>query len=180
MPKSFPSSVVLMVMATLMGCAGPRIQPSLPEDRLPVLHDTDAVMSDGYVLPLTVWRPEGETRAVVLALHGMNDYRHAFANVGVHLAAAGIVTYAYDQRGFGETRWRGVWAGTERLIGDMETMAALIHARYPDRPLYLIIAERLGNGADRARSVGTRDHESLPAHVTVARRAHHAVARAHR
>jgi len=127
-----------MVMATLAGCAGPRIQPSLPNDRVPVLHETDAVMSDGYVLPLSVWRPDGETRAVVLALHGMNDYRHAFADVGVHLAAAGIVTYAYDQRGFGETQWRGVWAGTERLIRDMETMTALVHARYPDRPLYLL------------------------------------------
>jgi len=145
-----------MVIAMLVSCAGPRIQPSLPEDRVPVLHETDAVMSDGYVLPLTVWRPDGETRAVVLALHGMNDYRHAFADVGVHLAAAGIVTYAYDQRGFGETRWRGVWAGTERLIRDMETMAALIHARYPDRPLYLmgesmggaVLLAALHNGAE--------------------------------
>jgi acylglycerol lipase len=138
MPNKCSLSAVLMILATLMGCAGPRIQPSLPEDRVPILHETDAVMSDGYVLPLSVWRPAGEARAVVLALHGMNDYRHAFADVGVHLAAAGIVTYAYDQRGFGETRWRGVWAGTERLIRDMETMAALIHARYPDRPLYLM------------------------------------------
>jgi alpha-beta hydrolase superfamily lysophospholipase len=126
------------MMAVLMGCAGPRLQPSLPETRVPVLHATSAVMADGYVLPLSVWKPDGDIRAVVLALHGMNDYRHAFAGVGVHLAASGIATYAYDQRGFGETEWLGIWAGSERMVLDMETMAALIHARYPDVPLYLM------------------------------------------
>lgn len=138
MPDQCRVSAVLLMMAALMGCAGPRLQPSLPEDRVPVLHAASAIMSDGYVLPLSVWKPEGDIRAVVLALHGMNDYRHAFADVGVHLAASGIATYAYDQRGFGESEWRGVWAGTGRLILDMETMAALIHASYPDLPLYLL------------------------------------------
>ena len=131
MPDQCRVSVVLLMMAALMGCAGPRLQPSLPENRVPELNATSAVMADGYVLPLSVWKPEGKIRAVVLALHGMNDYRHAFADVGVHLAASGIATYAYDQRGFGETEWRGIWAGTERMVRDMQTMAALIHARYP-------------------------------------------------
>jgi len=126
------------MLAALVGCAEPRLQPSLPENRVPVLNATSAVMADGYVLPLSVWKPEADIRAVVLALHGMNDYRHAFADVGVHLAASGIATYAYDQRGFGETEWRGIWAGAERLVLDMETMAALLHARYPDVPLYLM------------------------------------------
>jgi acylglycerol lipase len=131
-------TVVLVMVAALVACVGPRLQPSLPENRVPALHETNALMSDGYVLPLSVWKPEGDIRAVVLALHGMNDYRHAFADVGIHLAASGIATYAYDQRGFGETEWRGLWAGTQRMVLDMETMAALIHARYPDVPLYLL------------------------------------------
>ena len=66
-------------------------------------------MADGYLLPLSVWRPPDDVavRAVVLALHGLNDYRQAFAAVGPYLAAHGIVTYAYDQRGFGETQAAG-------------------------------------------------------------------------
>jgi alpha-beta hydrolase superfamily lysophospholipase len=68
----------------------------------------------------------------------MYDYRHAFADAGVLLAASGIATYAYDQRGFGETEGRGMWAGTRRMVHDMETMAALLHARYPAVPLYLM------------------------------------------
>jgi len=136
--KSLPFVVLVVIMAGLAACATPHIQPGLPKIGVPVLHESKAVMADGYVLPVSVWRPEGEPKAVVLALHGMNDYRHAFAELGAYLAAAGILTYAYDQRGFGETRWRGLWAGSDRMIGDMETMTTLIHARYPDRPLYLM------------------------------------------
>ena len=137
---SFQFNLILLLamMAVLVGCAAPHIQPSLPKIGVPVLHETEAVMADGYVLPVSVWRPVGEPKTVALALHGMNDYRHSFAELGAYLASAGILTYAYDQRGFGETRWRGLWAGTDRMIGDMETMAALIHARYPDHPLYLM------------------------------------------
>jgi len=118
-------------------------------------------MADGYVLPLSVWKPQGEIRAVVLALHGMNDYRHAFADVGVHLAASGIATYAYDQRGFGETAWRGMWAGTGRMVLDMETMAALLHARYPAVPLYL-----LGDSMGGAVLLASLSHNPGPQDVS--------------
>jgi alpha-beta hydrolase superfamily lysophospholipase len=62
---------------------------------------------DGAELPVAVWRAS-EPRAVILALHGMNDYSHAFAMPGAAWAKhAGITTYAIDQRGFGgqRTRW---------------------------------------------------------------------------
>ncbi|HSM97472.1 MAG TPA: lysophospholipase [Gallionella sp.] len=159
MPDLCRVSAVLLMMAALTGCAAPRLQPGLPEDRVPVLHETNALMPDGYVLPLSVWKPEGEVRAVVLALHGFNDYRHAFADAGVQLAASGIATYAYDQRGFGETEWRGMWAGTRRMVLDMETMAALIHARYPGVPLYLM-GESMGGAvllASLSRNPGPQD-----------------------
>ena len=152
MPDRCRLPAVLLMMAALMGCAGPRLQPSLPENRAPVLNATFAVMADGYVLPLSVWKPAGDARAVVLALHGMNDYRHAFADVGVSLAASGIATYAYDQRGFGETEWRGIWAGAERMVLDMETTAALIRDRHPGVPLYLM-GESMG-GAVLLASLG--------------------------
>src|SRR5262249_47536372 len=48
----------------------------------------------------------GEVRAVILALHGFNDYSHAFAMPGPLWAEQGIATYAYDQRGFGGTPMR--------------------------------------------------------------------------
>ncbi|MGD2137754.1 MAG: lysophospholipase [Gammaproteobacteria bacterium] len=95
-------------------------------------------MDDGYELPLSVWQPEQKPRAVVLALHGFNDYRNAFTGVGPRLARGGIVTYAYDQRGFGETAQRGVWPGSDRLVSDIIVLSRLVCADYPDLPLYLL------------------------------------------
>jgi len=124
----------------LAGCATPYTQPAASDSVTPALHPDHAVMADGYVLPLSVWRPPAgvAVRAVVLGLHGLNDYRRAFATVGPYLAARGIVTYAYDQRGFGETRGAGLWHGGPRLVADMRTMAKLLRAAYPRRPLYAI------------------------------------------
>jgi alpha-beta hydrolase superfamily lysophospholipase len=127
-----------LVMSSLVGCATSLRQPMLPEILRPTLHKTHAVMADGYRLPYSVWTPADEPKAVVLALHGFNDYRRAFADVGPALARRGIVTYAYDQRGFGETTFRGIWAGTMRMTADVKEFISLLHARHPGMPLYLI------------------------------------------
>jgi alpha-beta hydrolase superfamily lysophospholipase len=95
-------------------------------------------MDDGAVLPLRVWRPDGEPRAVVLALHGFNDYSKAFEEPAKRLASHGIVTYAFDQRGFGETPHRGVWPGEMRMIEDLRIAAGLIREENPGRPFYLM------------------------------------------
>ena len=96
------------------------------------------VASDGAALPLSAWLPQGEPDAVVLALHGFNDYRRAFAEVGPFLASRDIATFAYDQRGFGATAQHGIWPGNEVLVEDARTVAALLRQRYPGRPLYLL------------------------------------------
>jgi alpha-beta hydrolase superfamily lysophospholipase len=67
----------------------------------------------------------------MVALHGMNDYANAFAIGGPWWAEQGIATYAYDQRGFGRTAPRGVWAGPEAMAQDLRTATALVRARHP-------------------------------------------------
>ncbi|HYQ72149.1 MAG TPA: alpha/beta hydrolase [Gammaproteobacteria bacterium] len=97
-----------------------------------------AIMPDGYELPLTVWKTPVEPVAVVLALHGFNDYRNAFAATGEFLAAHGVQLVAYDQRGFGKTAQRGIWPGSERLAGDAATMSRLLCEKYPQLRQYLL------------------------------------------
>jgi alpha-beta hydrolase superfamily lysophospholipase len=48
----------------------------------------------------------------------------------------GIATYAYDQRGFGNTPQRGVWPGIDRLVEDFRTAVALVRRRHPGVPVY--------------------------------------------
>ncbi len=95
-------------------------------------------MEDGYRLPLSRWEAEGQTRAVLLALHGLNDYSRAFETLGDALSGHGITVLAYDQRGFGNTVGHGLWHGSERLTADLVTMTSLLRERYPDVPLYLL------------------------------------------
>jgi alpha-beta hydrolase superfamily lysophospholipase len=104
----------------------------------PGFSEAGFIAADGTLLPLRRWLPEGAPRAVILALHGFNDYSHAFADAGAAWAKAGIATYAYDQRGFGAAPQRGRWAGRARLAVDAATASAVLRARYPGRPLYLL------------------------------------------
>ena len=113
-----------------------------PPERPMLLHE-EAIMDDGMRLPLAWWRPAGKPRAVVLALHGFNDYRQAHAETAEVLAAHGILTVAYDQRGFGATTGRGSWPGGERLLADARAMLRLLRRAYPGRPLF-IMGESMG------------------------------------
>ncbi len=103
-----------------------------------MLAETYALMEDGYLLPLTTWEATGNRRAVLLSLHGLNDYSYAFDNLGQYLANYGITVIAYDQRGFGNTDGRGMWHGSERLGADLVTMTALLRKKYDGVPLYLL------------------------------------------
>ena len=97
----------------------------------PTLAADSFTASDGVRLPLTVWAAQGEPRAVVVALHGMNDYANAFHLAGPWWASRGITTYAYDQRGFGRAPQRGVWPGPQLMTDDVRTLTALVRQRHP-------------------------------------------------
>ena len=80
---------------------------------------------------------------MVLALHGFDDYAAAFTLPGPYLAARGVTTYAYDQRGFGRSPHRGLWAGEAAMTGDLRTAAALLRARHP-HALLAVLGESMG------------------------------------
>ncbi len=129
---------ILWMCVCLSGCATPQIQGVSNITRIPELTPESAIMQDGYELPLTAWQPQGEPGSIVLALHGFNDYRNAFAAPGEFLADHGVLVVAYDQRGFGETAQRGIWPGGEQLAGDAATLSRLLCEKYPQQPLYLL------------------------------------------
>lgn len=99
--------------------------------------------ADGALFPLRSWLPSTPPKAVVLALHGMNDYSNAFDAPGKALAAKGIATYAYDQRGFGNGPHPGFWSNASTMASDLNAAARLLHDRHPDAPLY-VLGESMG------------------------------------
>ncbi len=133
------SRLVILWVVVLAACV-PRVQAPGSEDPpvAPRFNGETILTADGTSLPLRVWAA-AEPRAVFVALHGMNDYSNAFAMSGAWWAdQAGITTYAYDQRGFGDTDQRGVWPGEDRLLSDLGMVVDLIRARHPTLPVYLL------------------------------------------
>ena len=130
--------VYLLLLFSLVACAVPHVQGLSDSPQSPQLKTGHAVMADGYRLPVTVWEADASPQAIVLALHGFNDYRNAFDSPAQFFAAHRITTYAYDQRGFGETAQRGLWPADDILEADAAAMANLLCASYPDLPLFLL------------------------------------------
>ena len=128
---------VFLGFALLAACA-PRLQSSGALIGPATIAGPAVVAEDGYRLPMSVYRAEGSERAVLIAVHGFNDYRHAWSRPAEWWAKAGITTYAYDQRGFGETRERGVWPGVDLMTRDLIAVTRLVRAGHPGVPLYLV------------------------------------------
>ena len=127
------------LLALLAACASPDPLPMVATASVtPHLTDTTYVAVDGAELPLKSWLPDGDVKAVVLAVHGINDYSHAFEMPAKAWAEDGIATYAYDQRGFGAAPLRGRWVGTYQLDSDVSAVSRLLSAKYPKVPLYLL------------------------------------------
>ncbi len=129
-------AAVLAGLALLGGGCAPVVTGLGPPAGAPALAGGHVLTTDGVRLPLRVWPPEGPPRAVIVALHGYNDYSNSFEKPALHWAGDGIATYAYDQRGFGGTATRGLWPGTAALVDDLRTLARLVRARHPGVPVY--------------------------------------------
>jgi len=124
----------------------------------PLLESDAIIADDGARLPLVSWLPSGRPKAVVLYIHGFNDYSHGGEAPGKILASDGIAAYAYDQRGFGRAPERGHWAGTQRLAQDLAEASRLLRARHPGLPLYLL-GESMGGALVVAAVTGVSGAE---------------------
>lgn len=137
----------MALAACLISACGPRLQPSGPAGQAPRLEEDRLVTSDGVRLGLSYWGSADRTpRAVLIGLHGYNDYSNAFAEPGRFLAEHGVMTYAYDQRGFGRSPYRGVWAGTDIMVRDVGDAVRAVRDRHPEADIFLL-GESMGGAA---------------------------------
>jgi acylglycerol lipase len=121
--------------------------PALTADRF--------VTADGAALPLRQWLPGDQPRAVILALHGFNDYSNAFTTPAAALVTEGIAVYAYDQRGFGAAPLHGRWAGDEVMTEDAILAASLLRQRHPQVPIFLL-GESMGGAVAILAATGAK------------------------
>jgi alpha-beta hydrolase superfamily lysophospholipase len=121
----------------------------------PKIENNFFIAADGSRLPLRSWLP-GETpaRAVIIALHGFNDYSNFFTSSGNYLSSRGIACYAYDQRGFGGAPGRGVWAGVEAYTNDLASFVREVRTLHPGIPQY-VLGDSMGGAVTIAAMTGS-------------------------
>ena len=143
---------VLGACASLTAPAGPAVQP-------PQIAGATFTTADGLALPLRSWLPDGSPRAVVIALHGFNDYSKAFdkvpeaLGVGPYLSERGVAVYAYDQRGFGAAPFAGLWPGGDTLVVDFSAFVRLTREKHPGVPLFAL-GESMGGAVVMSAMAG--------------------------
>ena len=104
----FAACALLVLPLLLLACA-PRLQPLGPPSLIPPdrRQSADDERRRRPCRCATGGR-RASPRPWCWPLHGFNDYSNAFEGPAQDWAKDGIETYAYDQRGFGETPYRGL------------------------------------------------------------------------
>lgn len=115
---------------------------------------------DGAPLGLSAWTPANgeEPWAVIVGLHGMNDYGEAtYYLAGPWFAERGVATYAYDARGFGRSPRRGVWGGERLMTEDLRTAIDVARRRHPNAVIAVV-----GNSMGAATTIAAFGSERPP------------------
>ena len=139
-------ALVLFLALMLSACTPMMVQQAARPDLTfqgPRLERDVFVSFDGTRLGLSTWEAAGEPSAVIVGVHGMNDYANAFHMAAPWWASQGVTTIAYDQRGFGRSPGRGIWAGEDLMVEDLRTIVALVRAKYP-KAVIAVAGESMG------------------------------------
>lgn len=133
----------LLMIALLSACT-PEVQPfNAAMQKEALLKDEVFHATDEAQLPYRAWEVGKKPKAVIVALHGMNDYSRAFEGSGAYFKEHGIALYAYDQRGFGRSPNVGIWPGEENMVGDLRQYIEVLKKCYPKAPIF-ILGESMG------------------------------------
>ena len=150
----------------LTACSPEFITPAIATGSSPGISGPVFTSYDNTQLPLKVWKPADETAGVIIALHGFNDYSNFIKAAAQSFNNNRIAVYAYDQRGFGGTKTRGRWSGSQALVDDLITFLAQLKIRYPDTPLF-ILGDSMG-GAVTILAMAGRDDPGVEGLILVA------------
>ena len=137
-------SGMIAVSLVIISACSPLV--NLPGNKVlePKIEKETFITADGAMLPVRFWLPKNNpVKAVIVALHGFNDYSNAFATPGNYLSRHGIACYAYDQRGFGGAPGRGLWWGIEAYTNDLSCFVKEVRKHHPEVPLY-VLGESMG------------------------------------
>jgi len=134
----YQGAFLSILLILFVAACSPVVQEARDVRPTPALNSDTLISFDGTKLPVKIWKAPEKPLALMIAVHGMNDYSNAFAYPASWWTGQGITTIAYDQRGFGTSVQPGIWPGQVLMIRDLATLVRAARAKYPDVPVYLI------------------------------------------
>ena len=130
--------LIVLLLILLLGCK-PETQPAGLTKNTPELRDLYFLTEDSVQLPVHRWLPSfGKPRAIIIGVHGFNDYGLFLRRPADYFSNQGIATYTFDQRGFGASPRRGYWAGRDTYAADLRSFVRTIKQRHPGLPVFLL------------------------------------------
>lgn len=99
-----------------------------------------------------IWKPEGETRAIVQLVHGMAEHIGRYDRVARALNAAGYLAAGRSHRGHGPQAERLGWFaqenGWDALVEDAHSFSQEIRKQYPHLP-FILLGHSMGSFVSR-------------------------------
>jgi acylglycerol lipase len=129
------TKIVRLGLLAIVFCLVPlaQAQTGVPHER------SHITLPSGHVLPLRTWASPDPPKAIVIGVHGFNDYSAAFEPLAQKLVPSLQATfYAYDHRSFGANPGRGHWPGSQILVQDLIEVVHRIKQMHPALPITLV------------------------------------------
>lgn len=102
-------------------------------------HQTGRFHSANTDLFYQSWFPDGESRAVILIVHGGGDHSGRFGNVTDYFLPAGYGIFMFDLRGHGQSPGkRGHINSWEEYRHDLKAFLEFVHGKVPGLPKILM------------------------------------------
>ncbi|MGY8687629.1 MAG: alpha/beta fold hydrolase [Verrucomicrobiales bacterium] len=126
----------MAAVSTLIVLAGCQIHQTIPAASW--THD-QFTAPDGASFSYSKWLPDGNPRAVILALHGLGGAASDWRPLGDYLQKRGLAVYAHELRGMGNDPKPGRMGHLDRREGwceDFVSFALRVQATHPEVPIF--------------------------------------------
>jgi alpha-beta hydrolase superfamily lysophospholipase len=102
-------------------------------------HEDYFTARDGLRIYEQRWTPDGETAAVVVIVHGIQEHSGRYAQLAEDLNRHGYAVHAMDLRGHGRSEGRRLFVRSfEEYLDDVEILLQRAAAQQPGRPIFLL------------------------------------------
>ena len=91
-----------------------------------------------YEFKKRVWQVNEHEGAIIIAIHGYNDYSESFQIPATFFTKYKISTISFDLRGFGMNEDRGSWFPLSVHIDDVTFFVKEIRKNHPKKKIFLL------------------------------------------